>query len=222
MDGLQIKPAIHAIIGYMETHSELPHSQVQALREIKRRLERQEVQLRKLTKINDVLSSKNGIKVSFDQENDIVTFTVGDVHQQLKLNRADPNIPIAMDSLTSGTAYHAESTSPDEEEQTLRDELEGELENYYQSAHKVLKLLGTIPELSKIRCEPISRVRNNLIEHTKEGASYTFGVGSTGPRVKPMYEGELVFNDEGLFPNTQAYVTAIVSGCNTVSRTKNH
>ena len=116
--------------------------------------------------------------------------------------------------LTSGNAYHAgQVESADAEEQALRIELEEKLESYYQRAHRILKLLGHIPALAKIRCVPVTRVRNNLIEHPTDGALYSFGVGSTGPRVKPLRRGESLWNDEGLVRNTEDFVDAIVSGC---------
>lgn len=130
------------------------------------------------------------------------------------MKRADPNVPLKMRRLTAGSAYHTGESQPsDEEEQRLRLELEEKLESYYHSAHRVLKLFHGLPGLSNIRCVEVSRVRNNLIEHPAAGALYSFGVGSTGPRVKPMYRGASEFNDEGLVPNTRAFVDAIVAGC---------
>lgn len=209
------KPALDAIVDFTESNSpKLTPSQNQTLLEVKRRLERLEVQVSTLMTINEKLILKEGFKTDFDPSTDTMTVSFGGQEMKVKLRRADPNIPIKMRDLTRGSAYHAgNDDSVDEEEKKLRIELETELESYYQSAHKVLKLLGTIPGLSKIRSVPITRVRNNLIEHTPNGATYTFGVGSTGPRVKPMYQGELVFNDEGLLPNTQEFINSIVAGC---------
>ena len=129
-------------------------------------------------------------------------------------SRRPQHVPIQMKALTAGSAYHATMSQPsDEEEQRLRVELEEKVESYYQSAHRVLKLFGRIPDLAKIKCVAISRVRNELIEHPSDGALYSFGTGSTGPRVKPLHLGNLKFNDEGLVPTTQAFVDAIVRGC---------
>lgn len=205
------KLAIESVSEFVGSHSsKLTPSQNKTLLEIKRRLERLDIQLRKLLEINEKLILKEDFKISFDQPNDTIVISMGGQEQRIKLKRADPNIPITLNNLTRGSAYQAGSASSrDDEEHALRIELETELESYYQSAHKVLKLFGTIPEFTKIKSLSITRVRNNLIEHTKNGAVYSFGVGSTGPRVKPMYEGELVFNDEGLVPNTREFIDAI-------------
>lgn len=210
-----LKLAIEAVAEYKEAHSsELLTVDIRVLSEISRRLERMGLQLSKLLEINDRLEFKCGIKVDFDQENDIIQFSFGDEKQQIKLNRADPNVPITMDNLTLGGAYEAGSENPiDDEESALRFELESQLESYYQSAHRVLKLFGRTFRLNGIKCKTVSRIRNELIEHSGNGQRYTFGVGSTGPRVKPMYEGAQVFNDEGLLPNTLEFVNAIVEGC---------
>lgn len=210
-----LAPAIHAVSAYAEEHrADLSPEDAQIILEIRRRLERIEGQASELVAINNRMWAKQGFKVDFDHTTDTVTFSVGGVEQHLKLNRADPNVPIQMRGLTSGTAYHAGTSQPaDEEEQKHRVELEEKLESYYQSAHRVLKLLGRVSSLPKIRCVPISRVRNELIEHTDDGALYSFGVGSTGPRVKPMHRGVPKFNDEGLVPNTRAFVDAIIAGC---------
>ncbi len=119
-----------------------------------------------------------------------------------------------MGSSTGTSGYQAgNSDNADEEEQALQLELEEKIEGFYQSAHRILKLFGRIPGLEKIKCPAITRVRNNLIEHPKDGALYSFGVGTTGPRVKPMYQGIQEFNDDGLLPNTAEFVAAIVKGC---------
>ncbi|HXK39482.1 MAG TPA: hypothetical protein VJ837_01485, partial [Candidatus Paceibacterota bacterium] len=150
---------------------------------------------------------------------DTVTVSVAGIElQQLTLKRADPDVPMKMRELTSGSAYDAGSEATDDEEALLRIELEEKLEGYYYSAHRILKLLarGRFPGLTKkIRCTPILRVRNELIDHADQKGAYlySFGVGSTGPRVKPSYQGKQVYNDEGLVPNTEAFVQAVVSAC---------
>ncbi len=208
-------PAIDAVSNYVEKRgSGLSAEHAQTLLEIERRLERLGAQAADLILINNQLWSKQGFKVDFDAESDTVVFSFGGEEQRLKLNRADPDVPIQMGGLTAASAYHAGKSEPsDAAEETLRIELEEKLENYYQSAHRVLKLFGSIPELAKIRCVSVSRVRNELIEHPDDGSLYSFGVGSTGPRVKPMHRGTPKFNDKGLVPNTRDFVDAIVSGC---------
>jgi hypothetical protein len=182
-------PAILAVSNYLERRRvDRTPEHARILLEIRRRLERLAAQAAELTSINNRIWAKQGFEVRFHPENDTIIFSVGGVEQRLKLNRADPNLPIKMDALTAGTAYDAGTSKPtDEEEERLRLELEEKLEGYYQSAHRILKLFGRIPDLKKIKCVAISRVRNELIEHADDDAPYSFGVGSTGPRVKPMH-----------------------------------
>lgn len=208
-------PAIQAVSEYAERrHADLTPEHAQILLEIRRRLERLGAQAAELIDINNRMWAKQGFKVDFDPATDTIVFSVGGTEQRLKLNRADPNVPIQMTSLTAGSAYHAGTSQPsDEEEQRLRVELEEKLESYYQSAHRVLKLFGRVPGLAKIKCVAISRVRNELVEHPDDCALYSFGAGSTGPRMKPMHRSTPKFNDEGLVPNTRAFVDAIVAGC---------
>ena len=188
-----------------------PHQE--ALREIARRLDRLTVQFEDLMAVNEKLMTASGLSLQFDPSTDSITLRVGDVEQHIQLNRADPKVPIEMKSLTQGGAYLAgsgeDALAGDPE---LRLTLEIGLESFYQSAHRVLKLFGMIDELRRIRCLPVTQVRNNLIEHPEDDQFYSFGFGSTGPRVKPMHRGEPVWNDEGLLPNAAAFVTAIISG----------
>lgn len=208
-------PAIQTVSEYAEKHrADLTPEHAQILLEIRRRLERLGTQAAELIAINNRMWAKQGFRVDFDSATDMIVVSLGGMEQRLKLNRADPNVPIQMKGSAAASAYHAATSQPsDEEEQRLRVELEEKLESYYQSAHRVLKLFGRIPNLAKIKCVAISRVRNELIEHPSDGALYSFGAGSTGPRVKPLYRGTPTFNDEGLVPNTQAFVDAIVVGC---------
>jgi hypothetical protein len=208
-------PAVQAVAQYAERHQgDLSPEHAQVLLEIRRRLDRLGAQAAELIDINNRIWVKQGFKVDFDPSTDTVIVSIEGEEQRLKLKRADPNVPIQMKGLTAGSGYHAGTSQPsDEEEQRLRLELEEKLESYYQSAHRVLKLFGRVPSLAKIKCVAISRVRNELIEHPDDGALYSFGTGSTGPRVKPMHRGTPKFNDEGLVPNTRAFVDAIVAGC---------
>jgi hypothetical protein len=210
-----LHPAIEAVADYVNANGDtLSSEHVEILLEVGRRLERLQTQAAELIEINNRMWDKQGFKVEFDAQTDTVIFSSQGVVQRLKLNRADPNVPIKMHNATASSAYHAGNSEPtDEEEARLRVELEEKLESYYQSAHRVLKLFGRIPNFRKVKCIPVSRVRNELIEHPEDGALYSFGTGSTGPRVKPMHRGTPKFNDEGLVPNTRAFVEAIVAAC---------
>jgi len=209
-------PAIQAVSNYIEKQrANLSDKQLKIMLEICRRLERLELQAADLIVINKLLCEKQGSNIDFDSSTDTITFSVGGESLSLKLKRANPDVPITMlGEQSSISAYNAgTSQTADEEEQNLRIELEEKLESYYQSAHRILKLFGRMSCLPKIKCDAISRVRNELIEHPEDGSLYSFGVGSKGPCVKPMHRGEPKFIDEGLVPNTQGFIDAIVAGC---------
>lgn len=211
----EIQPAILAISSFAERHaSDFSSDQQQTLLEVRRRLRRLEVLATELIEINNRLWSLSGLEVDFDPETETINMSFGGETRSLKINRADPNVPVKVDGQTSSSAYHAGAAGVlNEEEASLRLVLEEKLEGYYQSAHRVIKLLGTLPPFAKLRCLPITLVRNKLIEHPETGALYSFGFGSSGPRVKPMKRDSPSYNDEGLVPNTRAFVDAIVSAC---------
>lgn len=209
-----LEPAINALKAYADQQSaRLSNQEKETLLEVERRLQRLGVQAKELMDLNGAMWAATGFSTSFDAATDEIIISVGDHEQRIKLKRANPDVPISMKNLTTGGAYHAGSVDElGPEDPELRLELETKLESYYQSAHRILKLLGTIRSLPKIRCMAMTQVRNNLIEHPEEGALYSFGFGSTGPRVKPMHRGEPVWNDEGLVPNTRDFVEALVAG----------
>jgi hypothetical protein len=210
-----LTPASRAIAAYHERLKvSLTADQIQILIEIQRRLNRLGIQAAELVDINNRMWVRRGFEFRFDSSTESLVFSMGDNERRIKFERRDPNVPVRKGASTAGSGYHAgDSELVDEEEKMLRIELEEKIEGYYQSAHRILKLFGRIPGLSRIKCISITRVRNNLIEHPKDGALYSFGVGTTGPRVKPMFQGTQEFNDEGLVPNTLEFVAAIVKGC---------
>lgn len=206
-----------AVADYLERHKDtLAPDHAERLLESRRRLERLAVQAAELIDLNNRMCLRAPLAARLDRATDTLTLSVGGAEVKLRLNRADPNVPVEVRGEAFSSGYHAGRSVPrDEEEEALRFELETKLESYYQSAHRVLKLFGRIPALAKIRCAAITLVRNNLIEHAEadDGSLYSFGASSAGPRVKPMHGGAPKFNDEGLVPNTRAFVAAIVSGC---------
>jgi hypothetical protein len=207
-------PALRAVAECQERASaRLSDEHVKILSEIQRRLSRLNAQAGELIDINNRMWSKRGLDIRFDAVEESLVLTIGGVEKRLKFARADPNVPVAIGASTGTAAYVAGSEDGDAEEQSLRIELEEKIEGFYQSAHRILKLFGRVPGLEKIRCAAVTQIRNNLIEHPKDGALYSFGVGTTGPRVKPMYQGAQEFNDDGLVPTAAELVASIVRGC---------
>lgn len=204
-----LEPAIEAIKSYASADAPNHSPQTkETLREVVRRLERLSVLADELMVINNKLWASKGLNFSFDPSTGELVMSVGDAKQSIFLNRANPDVPISINSFTGLSAYNAgaaDEVTP--EDSNLRLELEAKLEGFYQSAHRVLRLLGTIPFLPKIKCMAITRVRNNLIEHPDDGALYSFGVGTSGPRVKPK-----VFEPLLSLTGRLAHATASASG----------
>jgi hypothetical protein len=123
-----LEPAVQAVREYADAHaSALSSKHTETLFEAARRLERLGVQAAELIEVNSGLWLKEQFDISFDPGSDTLVISVGDFQQQLKLRRADPDVPIRVRGLTAGGAYHAGTAkSSDEEQEALRNELRGE------------------------------------------------------------------------------------------------
>lgn len=179
-----------------------------SLNEISRRLKRLENQVGELININNSMLATQVPQTEFDQDSDTVTFRWEGGEQKIKLKRADPNVPIQHRTVMAGGAYIPEHSGQDEnvQRETQEMKMEALLEDYYQNAHKVLKLVKTLPGLRNVRCQEITMVRNWLVEHPKRGDVYSFGYGTSGPVVRPIQKSARQWNDSGLVPNTEAFV----------------
>jgi hypothetical protein len=184
-----------------------------AIKEILRRLERLESSLRRLLAINAELSSTQLPEFRFDPTTDTISIRMGEATRSLKLNRADPNVPIRPVQSTAIAAYRAGAPISDESSRSseLKAELEGLLEQYYYNAHRVLKLVQSLPTCRNFKSKEITIVRNKLVEHSDHGDIYSFGLGTHGPLIRPMARPGRAWNDAGLIPNTQAFVTALIA-----------
>jgi hypothetical protein len=205
------RDAVRAIQAYRATRGpHLTQEQRETLDEVTRRIRRLDEQVGRLVNLNNRYLETEAPMTTFDPSTDTVTFRVGDVQQSLKLNRADPNVPITMEEIGVGGAYRP----TDESGSMLHDdrlEFEGLLEDYYQSAHRVLKLVRTLPGLESFKCREITIVRNKLVEHPPEGEAYSFGFGHSGPTVRPFHRPGRQWIDAGLVPNTQAFIDALAT-----------
>jgi hypothetical protein len=206
-------PAIDALVQYREARqSSLSRAQCATLDEIARRLRRLDAQAARLIELNNRFTETEVPKVDFDPQTDTVAVRVGDVEIPLKLNRADPRKPISMETLTVGGAYTPESSSGgDAADESARLIYEGLLEEYYYNAHRVLKLVKTLPGLRGFDARQITIVRNKLVEHPDEGEAYSFGFGSSGPVVRPMHGPDREWKDEGLVPNAESFISKLTS-----------
>lgn len=191
----------------------LSSESIETLREVEARLLRLDTQYNELLEINTQLMESDPLRIRthFDPESDTITFGVGDEEIKIQLNRADPNIPIAQDNESIVGAYTAgdEASDPDHIAK-LKSRMESALEDFYHSAHRVQKLMKTLPGIPKAESRAITIVRNKLVEHPDAGDFYSFGWSSSGPVVRPIHRPGRQWVDAGLVPNTKEFVDVII------------
>ncbi len=211
---LNIRPAYKAAVKFLNHSSSLlSYEQLEAAKELKRRIKRMENDFNRLMQVNKLLCDAKIPKVHFDEHTSIITVTTERGSQSIKLNRKDPNIPVKLlDSTAIGVylADDSEDTKDSEHEAELKMMMEQLLEHFYNNAFRVTKLVQVVTGKSKYHCQEITIVRNKLIEHPESGSLYSFGYGTNGPVVKPMYRGEKLWNDLGLIPNTESLINSLI------------
>jgi len=177
----------------------------ETLDEVLRRLQRLNSQCGELIKLNNRLIEQRAPQIRFDPDTDTLTYRMGELEEKVRLNRADPKIPIGMGTVTVAGAYKPETTVGQARCADV-DELafEGLLEDYYHNAHRMLKLVKLLPGFKNFQCREITMVRNKLVEHSKQGEVYSFGWGSSGPVVRPLHQQDREWIDRGLVPNSEA------------------
>jgi hypothetical protein len=207
--------AAGALAQYEIAHrSKLSEHDRETLIEVSRRIERLDELAADLIRINNRLWDKHSVDAGFDPVSGECTFN----GLRMKVNPSDPTRPMQGATMVTSSGYHAGKHAPrDAEEGELRREMEQLLEGFYQSAHRIIKLLKGVPGLNDISCSEIARVRNKLIEHADKGSIYSFGVGSNGPRIATITRGPSKVSDIGFVPNAEAFVKAIVGACSTSS-----
>ncbi len=183
--------------------------ELETMNEILQRLKRLDNQAGQLINANNSFIEHRAPRVEFDPATDTLTFEAEGIEQKITLKRADPNKPIQIDHLAAGGGYKAGRITTQEETSQAELMFEGALEEYYQNAHRVLKLVKTLPGLTNFECREITIVRNKLVEHPAKGEPYSFGYGSTGPVIRPMHKPDREWVDAGLVQNSDAFVTAL-------------
>jgi len=206
-------PALQALRNLKASRASIAsRKEIETVDEVLQRLRRLDNQVGQLINTNNTFIEHRTPRTKFDTETDTYTVRVGGVEQKIKLKRADPNRPIQMRTLDVGGGYKAGRAATEENEQSQTELMfEGILEDYYQNAHRVLKLVKTLPGLTNFVCREITIVRNKLVEHPEEGEPYSFGFGSTGPVVRPMHSPGREWIDAGLAPNTEVFVKALTN-----------
>ena len=191
----------------------LSSKNIETLREIEVRLLRLVTQYNELLEINSQLMEWNSFQTRYRFDSDSDTITIGMIDKEFKIHikRANPNVPISLISTSSGGAYKAGSeTNNPTHIAKLKSHMESVLEDYYHCAHRIQKLVKTLPGISNAESRAITIVRNKLVEHPDVGDFYSFGWSSNGPVVRPMHRPGLKWVDEGLIPNTKDFASVII------------
>lgn len=203
-------PALEALRAFKKKAA-LSSVQSDLLVEIERRLKRLDDAVGELIEINNKLIDQNAPRVSFDPATDTLTVQVpGGEKMQVKLQRANTDVPMQMQNTAFAGAYHAGVEEPSDEVQNkLQKRLEDLVEHYYGSAHRVLKLMQKLPWFKKFECRAITIVRNKLVEHPGEDEPYAFGYGTNGPIVRPATRSPREWHDAGAVRNTEEFIAAL-------------
>ena len=155
------------------------------------------------------------METNFDAATDTMTITNkdGEVVFSLKLNRADPSVPIQLAGKSDISSFSPSTSEENIELVQLRRELGAGLESFYYNASKIWDLIEK-SLLSKKGSEFINvkMVRNKLIEHTEHCDIFSFGASEEwGPSVKPtqLTSRKEKFYDKGLRVNTKELLQKI-------------
>jgi len=203
------------LVRYAEVWGEkLTAEQISSVKEIGRRLDRLNKLAERLVFINNELLKRDCLTSNMKFENDSLVIEFGGEQKIIKFNRKDPNVPVELIGHTIVSAYSANSEEKDSDETVLllKEDLEDQLESYYQNAHRVLNMIKYLPGITKLKCDAIMIVRNKLVEHTEGRHIYSFGYGNGGPVVKPIKpSGASEFHDRGLLKNSQVFIEALAT-----------
>ena len=173
-------------------------------------------QFRELMEINDlVLYGPSAPIHTFDPKTNIFRVSYGgEVALEVTLNRADPNTPISLSSLSHESQFVPESTGDAFHAQAVETQrrLGMKLEAFYYEANTTFSLVekllggGEKPKYIGVR-----RVRNSLIEHSEKHGVFNFSASDDGPFVRPFSRSKFsaIENDKGLSTNIVEMLEAI-------------
>src|SRR3989442_1761466 len=119
--GLSYSSVLEAISKWAAKHSnELTRADLNALKEVERRLQRMDTALQRMLSINENLCKKTLPEAHLDQASDVLSIRVPGSTEtmKLKLNRADPNVPIGFDASAGVNAFTAGHASEGETQET--------------------------------------------------------------------------------------------------------
>lgn len=154
----------------------------------------------------------------FDKETETFYAVIdGKRTPMLKVNRADPNVPLTVSEPQRFGVFVPSATSPKghflagtAEAQIA---LAGELQSFYYCANRSWDLIEKdLLGKSSASFIGVKLVRNKLFEHSVKGEINSFGInGNIGPTAKPMRHTATMDEapyDAGLVPNTDEFLTS--------------
>ena len=133
---------------------------------------------------------------------------------KIKLQRADPNVPIQLDN-TSKAYLRGEKRLISKEDKIKEEKLERLTSEFYTTAHRVVHIVGGLPDLKSFKATSIRIVRNQLIEHP-EGSGVTYDSFSytknEGPYIKGLRkDNQIAHMDKGFKMNNQEFLDELKS-----------
>jgi hypothetical protein len=219
-----MKDKILSVIATIKTLEYALHTNT--FKEVTTRLNSVESQYSKLMELNKEYLAIDPMKteVDFDEQTGVMTFIQqGKAISSIKLNRANPNVPVKLMSKSDVSSFIPDDDQKETsaEMTILKKEIARELENFYFNASKLWDLIEqTICKKPKSDFIAVKMVRNKLIEHTEEGDIYSFGASEEwGPSVKPsqLTSRKEKWHDKGLRVNTEELIDKIEARLNSLN-----
>ena len=132
---------------------------------------------------------------------------------KIKLQRADPNIPIGLDNATRA---YPRGNNPNlfstQEIRNMERKLERLAAEFYKVAFRLIYIARKLPSMESFKCKSITIIRNQLIEHPEgkdSGVTYdSFSYSKNeGPYIKGLRKGsQLQHMDKGFSNNVEEFI----------------
>ncbi len=163
------------------------------------------------TEIVTLVSSLFLIENFLPDKDGVITF--GEF--KIKLNRANPDVPIQLDNATMAYSRRKSSSFSKEEVAGKERKLERAATEFYHLADRITHLTEKLPSLNYFVCNPIRIIRNHLIEHpegkdsgvTHDSFSYSL---NEGPYIKGLRrDRQTQYMDEGFKKNSEDFISKL-------------
>lgn len=135
---------------------------------------------------------------SFDPDTD--TYSIGGI--SIKLQRKDLNKRIIMTPIATGYTKGNENDSFFSQDlRKMQRELERLTNNFYEYAHRIIKICENLPELKGFKCKEITLVRNKLIAHPEKESGVVLDSFAYSRQDGPIIKGTRYSNQANIFPS---------------------